>query len=651
MTKRPGGGSRAASSIASVAMVPFLLPLLALLFSPHGAARALDQGPGTSEPGEIIGSAADPGALPEAPQVPAERPARGYELDPAIGKGLPPPAGPRPRVVHDGGAGAPASEPTSTADLTLLESFQGIGPTGSIPADPILAAGPNHVVQCVNSAFRISTKGGATVGGATFSNWWGSLVPGVVPFDPWIVYDHFSSRWVMMAIDRRCAQSDAWYFISTSHTSDPTGAWCRWALPADLDGDVETDDWADYPKIGFDATNLYITSNQFGCQGGFSYSKVRVMRKSQFYENTCGAIKWYDFVDLRNADGSLAFTVQPAVTFGSPGKEYIINAYSGSSNLVTLWSITGTWPNPSDTPPVLTREATVTVGGYSLPPDASQCGGLTPLHTGDARLMNAVYRDGRIFTCHAIEDAGHAVVRYLAIDVSSRAVTLDEAIGSPGYDYYYPAVMVDGDGNILTVFSRSSAAFAECAGIYYAGRARDDTSFRESVALKQGEAPYIALDARNRNRWGDFAGIAVDPTDSGRLWFFSDFARSPSSSWGTWLGSIEFPPPPPPVPAATLDLQASPNPAVAGQPFRLVLDITSEGPAFTGTLLNLLYVSATPIVVGYLPGVPFAVDLSVTDAPLLSVPSYPALPPHLYLLLLFDNATSDLVAYAFEVVG
>ena len=93
------------------------------------------------------------------------------------------------------------------------------------------------------------------------------------------------------------------------------------------------------------------------------------------------------------------------------------------------------------------------------------------------------------------------------------------------------------------------------------------------------------------------------------------------------------------------------HPAVAGQPFSLLLDITSEGPAFTGTLLNLLYVSATPIVVGYLPGVPFAVDLSVTDAPLLSVPSYPALPPHLYLLLLFDNATSDLVAYAFEVVG
>lgn len=77
--------------------------------------------------------------------------------------------------------------------------------------------------------------------------------------------------------------------------------------------------------------------------------------------------------------------------------EYLLNSRSNSGNSVTLWSLT----NPVSTSPTLIK-ANVPVASYSLPPDASQCGGATALDTGDARLLNAVYRNGSLWTTQTI---------------------------------------------------------------------------------------------------------------------------------------------------------------------------------------------------------------------------------------------------------
>lgn len=465
--------------------------------------------------------------------VPREAPI-GYEFDDIDRlKGQPTePLGPPPAAADDLGALLQEPQPAAPGRVT---HFAGIGATGWIPPDPILAAGPNHLVAAVNSSWAIFTKAGSKQFQATLTSWFSSVLPaGVNPFDPKVIYDQHSSRWILLAVATKSSTQQAWYLLSTSDDSDPNGTWCRWALDATLDGATPSTNWADYPGLGLDNTAIYLTSNQFSFPGAFQYVKLRTLGKAQLYNNTCGPVNWWDFTNLTNTDGTKAFTVQPAHTFGTPGVEYLINSRSGSGNSVTLWSLT----NPLGAPPTLTK-VNVPVSSYSLPPDAQQPGGATRIDTGDARLMNVVYRNGSVYTAHAIawNMATESRARYLRIDPTGPTVTLDEAFGTPGFFYYYPVVMVDGSGNIVTVFNRSSVS--EFAGIRWTGRKLGDAAFQPSAQLKAGVASYVALDSIGRNRWGDYNGIALDPNDSKQVWIFSEYVAA-ANTWGTWIGSVGF---------------------------------------------------------------------------------------------------------------
>jgi len=245
----------------------------------------------------------------------------------------------------------------------------------------------------------------------------------------------------------------------------------------------------------------------------FQYSKLRILGKAQLYNNTCSAVSWWDFWGLRNPDNSLASTVQPAHTFGTPGVEYLVNSYSISGSSVTLWSLTDPLGYPN-----LTRVG-VPVGSYSLPPYASQCGGGIPIHTGDARLLNAIYRNGVIWTVHTVQcdNGSRSCIRLLRINPTGPTVLDDFAWGMTGYFYYYPAVMLDASNNIYVVFNRSSTS--ECVGIRYTGRLSSEPAnyLQPSAQLKGGVANYVRLDPSGRNRWGDYSGVSIDAGDPSRV--------------------------------------------------------------------------------------------------------------------------------------
>jgi hypothetical protein len=60
-----------------------------------------------------------------------------------------------------------------------------------------------------------------------------------------------------------------------------------------------------------------------------------------------------------------------------------------------------------------------------------------------------------------------------------------------------------------------------------------------SLVLKAGTAKYVALDSGGRNRWGDYNGVAADPSNSRVVWFYGMYA-SALNTWGTWVGSAFF---------------------------------------------------------------------------------------------------------------
>ncbi len=356
-----------------------------------------------------------------------------------------------------------------------------------------------------------------------------------------MVFDQHSNRWFLLtvALPSDPAKKESYFLLSVSQTADPLGLWWNYKLDATKDGNTATSNWADYPSLGVDAQALYLTANMFKFGGNFQYAKIRIVNKTPLL--TGAAATWWDFTNLKNAGGSVAFTVQPCNTFGAPQVQYLVNSYfTGASEekQLTLWSITG-----PPTAPVLTGR-TVTTDFYGQPPIADQKGGVPGLNSGDVRVLNAIFRGGSVWcaltTFHNWGEAvNRAAVHWFQINATSGALIQQGVFGAKALHYFYPALMPDANGNMTLVFSRSGAN--EYASIYYTGRKAPDPlgQLQGSALLKAGGGNSQRVDNSGRNRWGDYAGAASDPADGRIVWIYSMFADA-GNKWGTWIGAARF---------------------------------------------------------------------------------------------------------------
>jgi hypothetical protein len=458
-------------------------------------------------------------------------------------------------IVHDKGrkaelAASPGMMALADAGLVLepaaapvaLGNFQGIADTGWFPSDCTMAAGPQHVLVAVNASVAVYTKAGAAAQPArTLSAWFGNVISGAKIFDPRALYDQHAGRWLLLAVALPSNPSahQSYFLLSVSKTSDPLGGWWNYKLDAMKDGTTATDNWADYPSLGVDNQAVYISANMFKFGGSFLYAKVRVLNKAPLL--TGGTATWFDFTKLKNADNSMAFTVQPCHTFGAPQVEFLVNSYftgAATENKLTLWSLT----NPTGTPALTAR--TITTAPFGQPPQADQRGGGVGLNSGDVRILNAISRGGSVWCALTTvynwnEAVNRAAAHWFQINATNGAILQQGVYGARGLHYFYPAVMPDTNGNMTMVFCRCGPN--EYASIYYTGRRSSDPAgqLQASALLKAGLGNSQRIDGSGRNRWGDYAGIAVDPLDQRNIWFYSMFADA-ANKWGTWVGAARF---------------------------------------------------------------------------------------------------------------
>ena len=429
---------------------------------------------------------------------------------------------------------APGSEPSAAP--VASKNFAGISATGWLPPDCTMAVGPEHVLASVNSSLAVYTKAGALLLQRTLTQWFANVVQGMTIFDPKALFDQHAGRWVLLAVAITNNPKASMHLVSISTTSDPMGKWRNYVFDAMRDGNTLTNNWADFPALGVDNQALYITSNMFAFGGGFKYAKIRVIPKAGPYSG--GAAPFFDFTNMKNADNTVAFTIQPSHTFGAPQVEYLANTGFPSANYLTIWRIV----NPTSAP-VLTRTQ-VTVSPYSLAPNAVQPGGATPLNTGDVRVLHAVFRGDSLWTSFTTAHtwgtgANRAAIQWCQIRAAVPAVVQQGVFGASTADYFYPAACPDANGNVTVVFSNSSKS--QFGSIAYTGRRATDPlgTLQGSAVLKSGVASYVGLDSGGRNRWGDYNGIASDPANGRVVWMYSEYA-SAVNTWGTWVGSAFF---------------------------------------------------------------------------------------------------------------
>jgi hypothetical protein len=427
----------------------------------------------------------------------------------------------------------------------MVASFRGILQTAWRPPDCTVSVGPNDVSLSVNADLAVYTKTGALrFRWPNLNSFFSPVLPvGANTFDPKLAYDHYAGRWIVICDARRGSPVGSWIMLAVSRTADPAGAYFMWALDATLDGSAPTNNWADFTQLGFDTQAIYLSNNMFTFGGGFQYVKLRTLNKGEVYAG--GAIRWWDFWNLRNPDGSSAFTVQPAMHyrgFGGNPPAYLVNALWPRGNQVTLWRLTnpiGFWTGLT---PSLSRVA-VSCASYDLPPDGVQPGTTVPIETNDDRLLHGVFQNvggtQRMWTCHtsrftwAGDAQARSVVQWYEIDVMTNAVVQQGRFGAKGLYYFYPAIQTDLSRNAFVIFGRCGAN--EFAQLRQSGRRVGDppNTLQGSALVKSGESAYTG------GRWGDYFAICRDGGNSSIVWMYGEYAAA-SNTWGTWTAATRF---------------------------------------------------------------------------------------------------------------
>ena len=413
-----------------------------------------------------------------------------------------------------GGTGTPPALVQSFGGPSIANSAG----AGWVPPDTCGAIGRDHFVAAVNQNLSVYDRNGGqrlvNVGLQNFFNSGGSSAG-----DPRVAYDHHSGRWIVIATD---FGTRLWLAVSTGE--DATGTWFKTSINLSQGSDASF--WPDYPTLGVDANGIYSASYMVGgnSMSLFAIDKAPLLAATP----SLGTITAFRNLPWEGA-------LQPCVTHGNPGRAYCISRRSSTTLRLR-------YVQPPLTSPTLVQAGNVQVSGHGSPPTAPQQGSSTGIATNDWRPINAVYRNGSVYTAQTIAVSGRAAIRWYEVDAASASLVQQGTISDPVKHYYFPGIAVNADDAVVVGFSGSDAN--TFVSSYYAGRVSTDPAGTLSAPqlLKAGAGPYDLVDGNGTNRWGDYSLTSVDPLDDRTLWTIQEHARA-DNAWGTRIGELS-----PPIP-------------------------------------------------------------------------------------------------------
>jgi len=428
----------------------------------------------------------------------------------------------------------------------LLNSFQGIAMTNFIPPDPTIAAGPDHIIICANSLFKILDKEGNVIKTIPAGGWWSPVWPDENG-DPQVVYDHYAGRWILVWMQVNSGLQTAGNLIAYSDDEDPLGTWYMYRLDTKAHGTVQSNSWGDYPKVGFDEEAIYIMTRCINFSGGHLYNKIRIIDKSELYSSNGGPLTYIDLWDIRTPGqgsmGEVLDCITPGICY-TPGNGawffWAMGVYGGpqvTADFYALYKIL----NPLTSPTL--RGKNLPVQQYYSPPLANQLEGGSPgIETIGWITKGPVIRDGFLYAAHDIQNStnsNYSSIKYLKVDLSTLSIVENIEFGADGYFYLFPAITIDKEHNAAITYSRS--ADDEYIGAYYSTKYSSDPDLGFSRPIAEGQGNYVVTYGSGINRWGDYFGIYLDPANEYDVWMISEYAAA-TNIWGTYVGHARMAP-------------------------------------------------------------------------------------------------------------
>ncbi len=435
-----------------------------------------------------------------------------------------------------GDPGVTVGKTNDLSTVALKSKFPGINFTGWVPPDTHIAVGVNHVVMVVNSSIAVFNKSnGQQLMLQQFTNtgFLQGTGAGTFTFDPRVIYDPDTGKFVVIVLDVADASQTSKVHLAVSDTADPTGTWTI----ASIDNTLTSGGnkfWGDYPTISTTTDSYLMTFNHFGFTAGGAFGTIFAVSRD------FSQIEW-----LPTNQFSVSLSKQ--VTAGQTvGHGVGIRMPSGGGNPgANVFRITKSGGTTSianrivSIPIFLPQSGGATMRGIRIDAlgdrmmDSSQTGNKVVF----ALTVN-VGPDNLGFSWPtSAPEPNHTKVRWGQLDISNftgSGPTLLQSgdLDIPGPDSaLVPAIIENTVGDIAVVATRSGPETTP--RIVAASRRTFDPLGTLSEPVTFASSANFNVTSGGTSRWGDYAGIGVDPTDGTTFWGAHELLTSASLNWRT----------------------------------------------------------------------------------------------------------------------
>jgi len=448
------------------------------------------------------------------------------------------------------------------------------------PPDPVMAVGPNHIVEMINLVTSVYDKNGGTLIapfdiGALWANF---AVPDCAEpsGDPIVLYDQFMDRWVLSQFTTSGLSDPTRPFyncVAVSATSDPTGAYHRYAF-------TTADYFPDYPKYGNWTDAYVITTREFGPNNGYGIG-VYALEKNKMVNGQPARVIGFR-LDAFNDDGSdgpvplnlVGDGLLPAYIDGkqkpkSDDKIPIIGTqddgagYGATKDALNIWELAVKWN--ANAAATLDFKTQLDVAPYDsifpcpgggrrcLPQPGAVVSQYVDIQSYRQRATwRAPYRNFKsydsILASQSVEAApGVAGMRWYEVRRANGNYSVyQQGTFAPldGVHRWMGSVASDRQGNIGLGYSVTNGTDV-FPGIRYTGRLAGDALGQMTL----GEGTIIdgtGIQRTTNNRWGDYTSLNLDPVDDCTMWYVNQYYTlagqlSSTAGWNTRIASFKLP--------------------------------------------------------------------------------------------------------------
>lgn len=427
---------------------------------------------------------------------------------------------------------------TNTLASVLLKSkFPGLNFTGWVPPDTHMAVGPNHIVQVVNSSIGMFNKTtGQLLLSQQFTNsgFLQGTGAGSFTFDPRVIFDPDTGKFVVVVLDVDDGAQTSRVHLAVSDTSDPTGTWTIASIDNTLTDGSGNKFWGDYPTVSTTTDSYLLTFNHFGFTVGGAFGSLFAISR--------------DFADVEFLPtGQFSVSLAKQVTPGqAKGHGVGIRFPSGGGNPgANVFEITKSGGVSSLSNKIVSIPIFLPQSG------GAEMRGIFIDSLGD-RMMDCSQTGNSVVFALTVNigpdnlgfswptsapDPNHTKVRWGQIDITNFAgsgPTLLQAgdLAVEGDDsILVPAIIENTAGAIAVVATQTGPGITP--KIVAASRRSADPLGTLSPATVFASSTNFNISSGGTSRWGDYAGIGVDPNDGTTFWGSHELFVNASLTWRT----------------------------------------------------------------------------------------------------------------------